>query len=184
MDLNFPHFLGKLRFKKYLIFFMWKVIKKFHLKWLRNSRVMACNIISAQSIKKWLSSWLVEIVHALHGILQCCRVTVLYLDKIVYTLRIIMPNFGSIQWKMAEFLADRNSACAAWNIAVLQGHCFESRLGSFHLENNHAKFQLNPLKNGWDIGSWKFVWWWLGSSPSLGHSHVMLGCDNYEWWGG
>ena len=26
---------------------------------------------------------------------------------------------------MAEFLADKNSACAAWNTAVLQGHCFE-----------------------------------------------------------
>ena len=50
--------------------------KKFHLKRLRNGRVMACNVISAQSIEKWLSSWLIEILHALHGILQCCRVTV------------------------------------------------------------------------------------------------------------
>ena len=41
---------------------------------------------------------------------------------------------------------------AAWNTEVLQGHCFKSRLDPFHLKNNHAKFQLNPLRNGWDIG--------------------------------
>ena len=54
--------------------------KRFHLKRLRNSRVMACNVISDQPIDKWLSSCLIEILHALHGILQCHRVTVLYLD--------------------------------------------------------------------------------------------------------
>ena len=54
--------------------------KKFHLKRLRNGRVMACNVISAISIDKLLSYWLIEILHALHGILHCCRVTVLYLD--------------------------------------------------------------------------------------------------------
>ena len=26
------------------------------------------------------------------------------------------------------------------------------RLDPLHLESNHAKFQLNPLRNGWDIG--------------------------------
>ena len=37
---------------------------------------MACNVITghncvitAQSIEKWLSSWLIEILHVLHGIL-------------------------------------------------------------------------------------------------------------------
>ena len=54
--------------------------KKFHIKRLRNGRVMASHVSSAQSIEKWLSSWLIKILHALHGILQCCRVTVLYLD--------------------------------------------------------------------------------------------------------
>ena len=53
--------------------------KKFHLKRLINGR-MACNVISAISIDKLLSYWLIEILHALHGILQCCRVTVLFLD--------------------------------------------------------------------------------------------------------
>ena len=32
------------------------------------------------------------------------------------------------------------------------GHCFGFRLDPFHLESHHAKFQLNPLRNGWDIG--------------------------------
>ena len=54
--------------------------KKFHLKRWRNVRNMACNVISAKSIEKWLSSWLIEILPVLHGILQCCRVYVLYLD--------------------------------------------------------------------------------------------------------
>ena len=49
---------------------------------------------------------------------------------------------------MAELLADRNSACSAWNTAVLQGHCFVCRLDFFHLQSNHAKFQFNPMKNG------------------------------------
>ena len=72
--------------------------KKFHLKRLRNGRVMACNVISAISIDKLLSYWLIEILHALHGILQC--------------------------------------------------HCFVSRLDCLHLKSNHAKFQLNPIRNG------------------------------------
>ena len=65
--------------------------KKFHLKRLRNCRVMACNVM---------------------------------------------------------LLADRNSACAAWNTAMLKGHCFVSRLDCLHLKSNHAKFQLNPISNG------------------------------------
>ena len=68
---------------------------------------MACDLISAQYIEKWLSFWLIEILHAkfqlnpirtsrlgygpikdsaaLHGILQCCRVYVLDVDSIIYT---------------------------------------------------------------------------------------------------
>ena len=49
---------------------------------------------------------------------------------------------------MAESLADSNSECAAWNTAVLQGHYFVSRLDCLHLKKNHAKFQLNPVRNG------------------------------------
>ena len=49
---------------------------------------------------------------------------------------------------MAEFLADRNSACTAWNTAVLQGHSFVSRLDCLHLKNNHGKIQFNPIRNG------------------------------------
>ena len=47
-----------------------------------------------------------------------------------------------------KFLADRNSACAAWNTAVLQGLCFVSRLDHLHLKSKHAKIQLNPIRNG------------------------------------
>ena len=49
---------------------------------------------------------------------------------------------------MAECLAGKNSAYAAWNNAVLQGHCFVSRLEYLHLKSNHAKLQLTPRKNG------------------------------------
>ena len=49
---------------------------------------------------------------------------------------------------MAEFFADRNSVCAAWNTAVLQGHCFVSRLHYLQLKSNNAQFQLNPIRNG------------------------------------
>ena len=52
---------------------------------------------------------------------------------------------------MAEFLADRNSACSAWNTAVLQGHHFVSQLDPFPQESNHAKFELKRLRNGWVI---------------------------------
>ena len=48
---------------------------------------------------------------------------------------------------MAEGLVDRNFACAAWNTAVLQGHCFVTWLDCLHLKSNHAKFQLNPIEN-------------------------------------
>ena len=50
---------------------------------------------------------------------------------------------------MAEFLAERNSAFAAWNTAVLQGLCmFVFGLDYSYHKSNHAKFQLNPLRNG------------------------------------
>ena len=49
---------------------------------------------------------------------------------------------------MVELLADRNSTWAAWNTAVLQGHCFVCRLDYLHLKINYAKFQLNPIRNG------------------------------------
>ena len=48
------------------------------------------------------------------------------------------------------------------------------RFDPFHLESNHAKFQLNPLRNGWDIDCLEFRWGGgvgsdalLSSSPSL-----------------
>ena len=40
----------------------------------------------------------------------------------------------------------------SWKTTVLQGHWFGYRLGPFYLESHHAKFQLNPLRNGLDIG--------------------------------
>ena len=49
---------------------------------------------------------------------------------------------------MAELWADKRFCNAAWNTAVLRGHCFDSKLDPFYLENHHAKFQLNPLRNG------------------------------------
>ena len=32
---------------------------------------------------------------------------------------------------------------------MLQGKCFLSRLDYLQLKSNHAKFQLNPIRNGW-----------------------------------
>ena len=49
---------------------------------------------------------------------------------------------------MAEFFADRNTACAAWNTVVLKGHCFVFRLDCLYLKSNYAKFQLNLIRNG------------------------------------
>ena len=31
---------------------------------------------------------------------------------------------------------------------MLQGQCFVSRLDYLNLKSNHAKFQLNPIRNG------------------------------------
>ena len=42
---------------------------------------------------------------------------------------------------------------AAWNTAVLQGHCFDLRLDPFHLESHHANFQPNPLRISQSIQS-------------------------------
>ena len=97
MDFNFPHGPQKIEILKKLDPLHVKLSKKFHLKKLRNGRVMACNVILAQSIEKWLSSRPIEIVHALHGIMQCCRFTVFYVDLIFYNLRVIMPNFSLVR---------------------------------------------------------------------------------------
>ena len=81
MDLDYTHGPQKIEIlKKIDLPHVKSHQKKFNLKRLRNGRVMACTVISAKSIEKLLSYWLIEILHALHGILQCCRVTVLYLD--------------------------------------------------------------------------------------------------------
>ena len=80
MDFNFSHGPEKIEILKKLDPLHEKSSKKFHLKRLSNSRVMVCKVISAQSIEKWLSAWQIEILHVLHVILQCCRITVLYLD--------------------------------------------------------------------------------------------------------
>ena len=40
---------------------------------------------------------------------------------------------------------------------MLQGHWFGYRLDPFHLEIHHAKFQLNLLRNGWDIWCLEFL---------------------------
>ena len=66
MDFNFPHGPQKIEILKKLDPLHVKSSKNFHFKKLRNGRVMACNVISAQSIEKWLTSWLIEILHALH----------------------------------------------------------------------------------------------------------------------
>ena len=34
---------------------------------------------------------------------------------------------------------------------MLQGHFFDHRLDPFGFEIHHAKFQVNPLRNGGDI---------------------------------
>ena len=56
MGLNFPHGPKKIEILEKLDPLDVKLSKKFHLKRLRNGRVMACNVISAQSIDKWPSS--------------------------------------------------------------------------------------------------------------------------------
>ena len=52
---------------------------------------------SAHSKEKWLVYKLVRDSAALHGILQCCRVTVFARDLILSTQRVIMQNFRSIR---------------------------------------------------------------------------------------
>ena len=54
MDFNFPHGPQKIEILKILDPLHVKSSKKFHLKRLRNVRVMACIVILAQSIEKWL----------------------------------------------------------------------------------------------------------------------------------
>ena len=41
---------------------------------------------------------------------------------------------------------------------MLQGHCFDfdHRHDLFRVEIHHAKFQVNPLRNGWDKGCLAF----------------------------
>ena len=46
----------------------------------------------------------------------------------------------------------RPTFTAALHGIILQGNYLDFRLDSFYLESNHEKFQLNPLRNGWDIG--------------------------------
>ena len=70
MDINFTHGPQIIEILKKLHPLHVKSHKKIHLKRLKNGRVMACIVIFAQSIEKWLSSWLRENLHALHGILQ------------------------------------------------------------------------------------------------------------------
>ena len=50
---------------------------------------------------------------------------------------------------MAEIWAHYRFCSAAWNTAVVKGNCFDSRLDPFRLDGNHAKDQLNALRNGW-----------------------------------
>ena len=55
-----------------------------------------------------------------------------------------------IQYKHLLRWLEILQCCSA---AVLQGLCFVCRLNPFHLNNHHAKFQLIPLRNGWDIAN-------------------------------
>ena len=71
MDIKFSHGPHIIEILKTLDPLHLKSHKKNHLKRLRNGKVMACNVIAAKSIGKWLSSLLIEILHALHEILQC-----------------------------------------------------------------------------------------------------------------
>ena len=47
---------------------------------------------------------------------------------------------------MAETLEFLEILLCARNTAVVQVHCFVSRLDPFHVGSNHAQFQLNPLE--------------------------------------
>ena len=50
---------------------------------------------------------------------------------------------------MAELWSDKRFCSAACNTAVLQDLFFVCRLDYLHLKSNHAKFQLNLIRNGW-----------------------------------
>ena len=74
---------------------------------------------------------------------------------------------------------------------MLQGQCLDSRLYPIHLGSHHAKFQLNPLRNGRDIDSLEFRWGGVGggfrcitefkpkSYLALAGIWLGWGCDNY-----
>ena len=69
MDFNFPHGPQKIEILKNLNpLYVKSHQEKFPLKRLRNGRVMACNVISTQSIEKWL----IEILQVRLEILQRC----------------------------------------------------------------------------------------------------------------
>ena len=52
---------------------------------------------------------------------------------------------------MVEFLADRKSAWAAWNIAMLQSHCYVSRLDWLHLNSFRTEKFSFKLKSTKDV---------------------------------
>ena len=82
MDFNFPHGPQKIEIlKKIDPLHVKSHQKKFHLKRLRNGRVMTCNVITANSIEKWPSNWLIEILHELQGYNFVSRLDCLHLKS-------------------------------------------------------------------------------------------------------
>ena len=61
--------------------------------------------------------------------------------------------FSSFSWRMADLWY----CSAAWSTAVLHGIlqcwglCLVSRLDYLQLKSNYTKFQLNLIRNGWDM---------------------------------
>ena len=74
----------------------------------------------------------------------------LTLDLNLSTQRVIMQKSAQSveKWLRCRLFSVQRFCSAAWNTAVLQDHCFDSRLDPFHLGSHHSKFQLNQLRNG------------------------------------
>ena len=99
----------------------------------------------------------------LHRILQCCRATLLTLPPRESSCKISAQSVE--KWLRYRLWNVQGFCSAAWITAVVQGHSFNSGLDAFHLESHHGKFQLNPLRYGWDIGSWRILQrWWILST--------------------
>ena len=89
----------------------------------------------------WVTDWL-EILQRYREFCSATgRVTVLSLDLILSTYRVITPNFSSIQRERTKLVADNRQKILqrCMNTAVLQGLCFVCRFHPWHY-NYHVYY--------------------------------------------